>query len=52
MTVRDATAIVVLDNGRVVERGSSDELVALDGIYARLLRLHESPVPEQERATV
>ena len=39
-TVRDATEIVVLDHGRVVERGSHDELVALGRVYAGLLMPH------------
>ena len=37
-TVRDADLILVLDDGRVVERGAHDELVALDGLYAGLHR--------------
>lgn len=36
-TIRDADQIVVLDQGRAVERGSHDELMALDGRYAALL---------------
>ena len=35
-TVRDAEQIVVLDRGRVAERGTHDELVALGGRYAHL----------------
>ena len=35
-TVRDADAIIVLEHGRVVERGSHDELLALRGRYYQL----------------
>jgi ATP-binding cassette subfamily B protein len=37
-TVRDADQIIVLDSGRIVERGRHDELVALGGAYAELYR--------------
>lgn len=36
-TVRDADQIVVLDRGRVVERGTHRELVERNGFYAELL---------------
>jgi ATP-binding cassette, subfamily B, multidrug efflux pump len=36
--VRDADRIVVLDAGRVVESGTHTELLALNGLYARIFR--------------
>ncbi|NEW06333.1 ABC transporter ATP-binding protein [Paenibacillus sp. SYP-B3998] len=35
-TVRNADHIVVLDNGKIVEQGKHDDLLALDGLYARM----------------
>ena len=37
-TVRDADLIIVLDNGRIVEQGTHDELVAGNRLYATLHR--------------
>ena len=37
-TVRDADQILVIDHGRVVERGRHDELLAKGGLFAELYR--------------
>ncbi len=52
-TIRNADVIFVLDDGRIVERGSHEELLAANGEYARLHRIQfqthpiETPTAEQ-----
>jgi ATP-binding cassette subfamily B protein len=46
-TIRDAEQILVLDGGKIVERGNHEELLELSGRYAALLRgaVVENPEP-------
>ncbi len=37
-SVEDADEIIVLDGGKIVERGTSEELIAMNGIYAEIYK--------------
>ncbi len=43
-TVRRADQILVVDKGRIVQRGTHDQLLAQDGIYRRFIRGREQAV--------
>ena len=47
-TIRDADEIIVLDRGKVVERGTHREMMQHDGAYRRLLSENESTVNNDE----
>jgi len=46
-TIRRAGMILVLKQGRIVERGTHAELLALDGLYARLARIQNTSTIEE-----
>ncbi|MDY3994849.1 MAG: ABC transporter ATP-binding protein, partial [Candidatus Onthovivens sp.] len=35
-TIKDADAIMVLENGRIIERGTHEQLISLKGYYYQL----------------
>ena len=45
-TIRDADEIVVLEDGRIVERGAHAELLANDGLYAHLWGVQAGEIDE------
>ncbi|EJN58464.1 hypothetical protein HSB1_29420 [Halogranum salarium B-1] len=47
-TVRHADQILVLDGGRVVERGTHDELLAQNGLYATLWNIQAGALDEAD----
>jgi ATP-binding cassette subfamily B protein len=46
-TVRNATRILVLNNGRIVEAGSYDELIRLGGFFSEFARVQLAPAAEK-----
>ena len=49
-TILHADQIVVMDAGRVVQRGTHAELLAEGGLYGRLYRLQHERQPTLEQA--
>ncbi|HSJ15165.1 MAG TPA: ABC transporter ATP-binding protein [Longimicrobiales bacterium] len=50
-TVRNADQILVVDDGRIVERGKHDELIATGGLYRKLHRLQLGASSVEEPAS-
>ena len=46
-TIRNADQILVLKNGCIIERGSHDELIKLQGLYSRLARIQNTTFIEE-----
>jgi ABC-type multidrug transport system fused ATPase/permease subunit len=37
-TIRDCDEIIVMDKGRIAQRGSHDELIKQEGLYHQLIK--------------
>jgi ATP-binding cassette subfamily B protein len=43
-TIRNADQILVIEDGKVTESGTHDELLAQNGSYARMYRIQSTPI--------
>lgn len=46
-TIRKASQILVMRHGQIIERGTHDELMALNGLYAKLARIQNTTFIEE-----
>ena len=46
-TIRNAAQILVMREGQIIERGNHDELIALNGLYAKLARIQNTTFIEE-----
>jgi ATP-binding cassette subfamily B protein len=47
-TIADAHQILVLDHGRIVERGTHQALLARDGLYAQMWARQQAKTDEEQ----
>jgi ATP-binding cassette subfamily B protein len=48
-TIKDADTIVVIEDGRIVERGTHEDLLSADGLYANLWAVQAGEIDELPR---
>ena len=46
-TIRNADQILVLKQGEIIERGTHQELLEKEGLYAKLARIQNTPFIEE-----
>jgi ATP-binding cassette subfamily B protein len=51
-TIKDADTILVLEGGEIVERGTHEELIANEGLYANLWGVQAGEIEELPREFV
>ena len=51
-TIADAHQILVMDHGRIIERGTHAELLAAGGAYAQMWQRQQAAQPDQESAAL
>ncbi len=51
-TIRDSDLIILLENGKIAEQGTHEELMGLEGRYARMYRTQTEFVEDGEDARV
>ena len=47
-TIRDADQIIFLEKGKIIEQGKHEELLGLDGAYARFCKYQENFIPDKK----
>ena len=46
-TVRNANEILVINHGKIIERGTHEKLLEADGLYAKLARIQNTTFIEE-----